>query len=330
MNKNFILAPKALLASILVSFALVGVAMATVYSDIKITAPAQDGVVVTNSPSIAYESVDPGGTIALERRCGFDLPVTNIASVGTTCPASGAQIPGTNLDDGPHTFVIQYRPNSSGVTGVTATAFTVDTTPPTINITAPANGSTIVDETPTIGFSVTGGDIIECSFDGGAFVTCNAAFQAPELAQGQHTLTVRATDPHGNFATASVTFTIDLSAPLDDPLPPESGNVTAGKSKSSANGRNLYVPIKAQILPSPDVSPTAACRGKVKVSIKPKVRRARTYKRTWTLKRSGDRCRASGKISVPKRYKGKRATLRMYFGGNDWMSKISVVKTITL
>ncbi len=175
-----------------------------------------------------------------------------------------------------------------------------------------------------------GGNITECSFDGGAFVTCNSAFSAPELSQGTHTLTVRATDPYGNASTAMVTFTIDLSAPLEDPLPPDSANVTRGKSKASSNGRNLLVPVKAQILPSPDVSPKVACTGKVNVSIKPKVRRARTFKRRLKLRRSGNSCIASGKVTVPKRYKGKRATLRMSFPGNDYMSAISVTKTVTL
>jgi hypothetical protein len=323
MDKNFFLAPKALLASILVSFAFVGVALATGDPPtITLTAPIKDKTYTTSSPTMDYSIV---GSLPVTATCGINE--TDFDAL-PKCGDSGSAVPGAPLPDGAYEFrmkaVDQYGPTYA------STAFKIDTTPPTINITAPANGSTVVDETPTIAFSVTGGDKVECSFDDGPLFACTNAFPAPELSQGQHKFTVCATDPHGNFATASVTFTIDLSAPLDDPLPPESGNVTAGKRKSSTNGRNLVYPIKSQILPSPDVSPTAACKGKVRVSIKPKVRRARTYKRNFKLKRSGSKCVASGKITVPKRYKGKRATLRMYFGGNDWMSKISVVKTIKL
>lgn len=331
MKQTSPLGPKALIASVLIAFAMVGTAMATTYSHLAITAPSQGSVINTNKPVIGWQETGSGGAPPVVR-CGFDVPIWNTAPIGVPCPASETAWPTEIGGEGMHTFVLQYYPSGpSNVTTVVSTAFIVDTTPPVITITSPANGSTIVDETPTIAFGVTGSNTAqtaECSFDGAPFAACGPQFESPELAQGTHTLTVRAVDDYGNAAQASVTFTIDLSAPLENPLPPETANVTAGRSKVS--GKSLKIATKTQNLPSPDVSPVVSCRGKVTVSIKPKVRRARTYKRRFSLKRSGKSCRASGTLTIPRKYKGRRATMRMRFAGNDYMGEIVVVKTIRL
>lgn len=56
---------------------------------------------------------------------------------------------------------------------------------------------------------------LECALDGATFAVCPAAFTAPALADGVHTLSARAIDTTGNGDTspATVAFTVDTVAP---------------------------------------------------------------------------------------------------------------------
>jgi hypothetical protein len=73
------------------------------------------------------------------------------------------------------------------------------------------------DTTPAFQFaSSETGSIFECSLDGGSFSACTpGATFGPALADGTHTLDVRATDPGGNTdaSPAHTTFTIDSTPP---------------------------------------------------------------------------------------------------------------------
>jgi DNA-binding beta-propeller fold protein YncE len=88
--------------------------------------------------------------------------------------------------------------------------------PQTTIVAGPAEGSSIGDSTPSFGFASTEISDFSCRVDGQAFAPCAAAFTAPELAVGQHTLNVFATDQSGNADTtpASRSFTVlDTTAP---------------------------------------------------------------------------------------------------------------------
>jgi len=62
--------------------------------------------------------------------------------------------------------------------------------------------------------SGSGVDFFECSIDGGGFSPCTSPFTASGLAEGEHTLLVRATDHAGNVeSTASRTWSVDLTPP---------------------------------------------------------------------------------------------------------------------
>ena len=105
----------------------------------------------------------------------------------------------------------------AGNTDPTPATFTwvVDLTPPDTTITsAPASPTNATDA--TIAFTSTEpGSTFECQLDGGGFSSCTSPQTYTGLAAGSHTVDVRATDSAGNTdpAPASVTWTIDLSAP---------------------------------------------------------------------------------------------------------------------
>ncbi|MBJ7458095.1 MAG: hypothetical protein JHD02_02790, partial [Thermoleophilaceae bacterium] len=93
----------------------------------------------------------------------------------------------------------------------------VDTTAPTVSLSAPANGSTINTTTPAITFSVTDSNpaaTSSCVIDGGAPVVCTNGYTPAALGQGSHTVVVTHTDLAGNVGTSATnTFTVDTVAP---------------------------------------------------------------------------------------------------------------------
>src|SRR5207237_252613 len=124
-----------------------------------------------------------------------------------------------------------------------------DTTPPTVSITAPANGAT-VSATVTVSASASdnvGVAGVQFQLDGanlGAVVT-SAPYQISwntiTVANGSHSLTAKARDAAGNSITsAAVTVTVSNSA-----LPPPGGLMAAygfnegtGTTTHDASGNN--------------------------------------------------------------------------------------------
>ena len=90
-----------------------------------------------------------------------------------------------------------------------------DVTPPQTTIDSGPAGPT-TDTTPTFGFSASeAGSTFECRVDGGGFSVCSSLLNTPPLADGAHTVAVRATDDQGNTDASPATrsFTVDTSAP---------------------------------------------------------------------------------------------------------------------
>jgi hypothetical protein len=94
-----------------------------------------------------------------------------------------------------------------------------DTTPPDTTITnGPPEGSTTNDTTPTFEFtSSEANSTFECSIDGGPFQGCSSPDTIGPLADGQHTLQVRATDAAGNVDQSPASRTFTVQAPPRQP-----------------------------------------------------------------------------------------------------------------
>lgn len=81
--------------------------------------------------------------------------------------------------------------------------------PPDTSITSgPAQNSTVYTATPSFTFAATTANpAFECQLDGGSFTSCSSSYTTPALANGTHTLAVRATDAIGNVDQTSVSRT---------------------------------------------------------------------------------------------------------------------------
>jgi dipeptidyl aminopeptidase/acylaminoacyl peptidase len=105
------------------------------------------------------------------------------------------------------------RTNSAG--SDTGASWQEDSTPPLTTISSGPSGPVSSDR-PSFAFASSElGSTHQCRIDSGSFATCSSPYQTPSLADGEHTLTVRATDPAGNVDPNPPvrTFVVDTRAP---------------------------------------------------------------------------------------------------------------------
>jgi large repetitive protein len=117
----------------------------------------------------------------------------------------------TGLADGSHTFTLVATDAAGNSTTKTA-SWTVDTMPPSLSITSsPPDPSS--STSAQVAFTVSGTSTVTCSLDGAAATACTSPVSYSGLADGMHTVTVRATDAAGNATTKTATWTVDTTPP---------------------------------------------------------------------------------------------------------------------
>jgi LPXTG-motif cell wall-anchored protein len=124
----------------------------------------------------------------------------------------------TSLADGSHTVTVRVTDDAGNVNSASA-SFVVDTVAPVLSINSPTSGS--YNNTGSVTASWTtmdGGSGIaktEIQLDTGAWATISGTSHSlNSLANGAHTMTIRATDNAGNMNATSVTFTVDTVKPV--------------------------------------------------------------------------------------------------------------------
>lgn len=181
------------------------------------------------------------------------LTIDGGATITVTADAQGnwSYTPPTALADGGHTVTA-----TSGELATDTHVFEVDTTPPTLTIISPADGSSTSNTTPTIRGTTDPNATVTIVIDGGAPITVTADGQgnwthtptAP-LSQGPHTVDVTANDEAGNMTSQSVTFTVDAGAPtltIDSPADNEVTNdKTPTISGTAAPGATVKVTVES-------------------------------------------------------------------------------------
>lgn len=196
-------------------------------TDCETSDPAPDTTVTSGPPNAAVSTDDTPtyGLSASEPGVTFELRVDNgaFSSCAATC-----QVPA--LADGTHT--LRFRAvESAGAQHQDPTpaqrTLTVDRQAPAVTIDAGPSGET-TETSPTFAFSSDDAQAgYQCSIDGAGFGPCSGAgsHTASGLGLGSHTFAVQATDPAGNSAVASRSFTVV------DPPDTAAPNTTAKKPK---------------------------------------------------------------------------------------------------
>ncbi|MBK8254220.1 MAG: hypothetical protein IPK82_16325 [Polyangiaceae bacterium] len=171
----------------------------------------------TNDPTgdFTFTSDDPLAT--------FECSVDGGAFVD--CPANFST---AMLGDGQHTIAVRAKDGIGQVDPTPAMyTWTVDTTPPDTSF-ATAEPNPTNDPSGDFTFASNEMNVtFECSVDGGAFVPCGAAFSTADLADGVHTIAVRAIDAAGNVdpTPAMYTWTVDTDTDNDGLNDPQEQNL---------------------------------------------------------------------------------------------------------
>src|SRR5207249_2622484 len=134
--------------------------------------------------------------------------------------------------------------NMTTSAAVTVTVNNADTTPPTVSVTAPANGATVSGSAVTI--SATASDNVgvagvQFKLDGANFGTEDTAtpytktWDTTTAANGSHTLTAVARDAAGN-TTTSAAVTVTVSNTTGTPVTIWSASATPSRIETSDTG----------------------------------------------------------------------------------------------
>ncbi len=195
---------------------------------ITITYPTASALITNNKPTIKWTVTDDDSgvnpdTIGITIDSGSKITGSSISKSAITGGYECSYTPGSALSDGSHTIKVDASDYDGNAATQKSVSFKIDTVPPTLNVTAPTNG-TITNEAD---ITVTGNtnDVtsspvtltVKLNSGSAEQVTVNAdgSFsKALTLAQGSNTITVVATDSAGKSTTVTRTVTLDTGAPV--------------------------------------------------------------------------------------------------------------------
>jgi outer membrane protein OmpA-like peptidoglycan-associated protein len=160
---------------------------------------------LTNTSTANFTFSSPDATAVFE--CRTD---------GGAWASCGSPLALTGLSDGAHTFSVRAVDPVGNVDATPQNhSWTIDTAAPSTTVTSqPA--SLVAANSATVGFnSADAGASFECKLDGGSWTSCSSPRALTGLADGAHTLRIRATDAAGNVeaSPAVVSWTVDTTAP---------------------------------------------------------------------------------------------------------------------
>jgi hypothetical protein len=188
------------------------------YSNVSAT-DAYTWLVVANPPEVSFGQTPDATTNKSTGIFTFavataDDNATTVCSLdGTTAVACGSPAAVTELADGSHTFEVTAT-DTAGQTHTASYDWNVKakipglgfgSAPDAISNSTNATFEFSSDEDPDVTY--------ECRLDSGSFDACASPVNLSELGQGDHSFTVRATDPVGNRATEAYLWKVDSVAP---------------------------------------------------------------------------------------------------------------------
>src|SRR5207302_841086 len=206
---------------------------------VSMTAPAA-GSTVSTTVTVSATASDNVGVAGVQ----FKLDGATLGAEVTAAPYTLSWNT-TTASNGAHTLTAVSRDAAGNTTTSSGAPITVgnDTTPPTVSMTAPANGANV---RATITVSATASDNVgvagvQFKLDGvnlGAEVTTTPyvfSWKTTTASKGAHTLTAVARDAAGNTATAAAVSVTVVRAPTITSFTPTSGPVGTSITISGTN-----------------------------------------------------------------------------------------------
>ena len=195
---------------------------------ITILSPSAGAYVTNSKQPVVFTIVDETGGSGINlsslvvKQDGTAVASGTMKQTAITNGYSVTYTPAGALSDGSHTVTVEVSDNDGNAATAKSTTYTVDTVPPTLNLTSPANGLVTAaaslnvsgstnDSTSspvTIAIKLNGAD------QGSVTVASNGSFsKTVTLASGSNTIEVTATDAAGKVSSVTRTVTLDTSVP---------------------------------------------------------------------------------------------------------------------
>lgn len=146
-----------------------------------------------------------------------NIPVnTYVCSIdaGTWAPCTSPYSPPL-VNDGVHQLSVRAEDSDGYTSPATTTSWLLDTVAPVVSVlSGPAPASTVAASTATVDVSTDEPANLECNLDVAGWAVCGTVISLSSLAEGQHTLDLRASDAAGNVSVpVSRRWTVDTVAP---------------------------------------------------------------------------------------------------------------------
>ena len=154
---------------------------------------------------------------------GTAAAASTLVKTAITNGYSVTYTPASALSDGSHTVTVSVSDNDGNAAAAKSTTFKVDTVPPALNVTAPADG--LITPSSTIAVSgktndatsspVTVKIALNGADQGSVTVASDGSFnKSVTLAEGTNTIAITATDAAGKASSVTRTVTLDTSVPV--------------------------------------------------------------------------------------------------------------------
>lgn len=195
---------------------------------ITILSPSAGAYVTNSKQPVVFTVVDEAGGSGINlsslvvKQDGTAVASTAIKTSAITNGYSVTYTPASALSDGSHTVTVNVSDNDGNTATQKTTTYTVDTVPPTLNLSAPSDG--LITATASLNVTGTTNDTtsspvtvkitLNGADQGTVTVSANGAFsKSITLATGSNTITVTATDAAGKVSSVTRTVTLDTSVP---------------------------------------------------------------------------------------------------------------------
>ena len=209
-----------------------------------ITYPTASAYIINNKPIFRFKITDDDSgvnpdTIGITIDSGSKITGSAIVKTAVSGGYECTYTPDTALSDGSHTIKIDASDNDGNAAVQKSVTFKIDTVPPTLSITSPADGlvtnqaactvtGTTNDTTSspvkvTVKLNSGSAENVTVGSDGGFSKVLT-------LTEGSNTITIVATDSAGKSTTVTRTVKLDTSAPVIKSVTLTPNPVDAGKT----------------------------------------------------------------------------------------------------
>jgi hypothetical protein len=200
----------------------------TVAPVITIVSPTSGAYVANSKQPVVFNITDETGGSGVDistlvvKQDGTAVAAANITHTAITNGYSGTYTPSAALSDGSHTVTINCKDHDGNAATEKSTTYTVDTVPPTLNVTSPADGLITAASSVTVAGTTNDATsspvVITISLNGtdqGTIpVGTGGTFsKVVTLKEGSNTIIVKAKDAAGKESSVIRTVTLDTSVP---------------------------------------------------------------------------------------------------------------------